>query len=116
MKELKNCIELSSSVKIYVPSTISVDQEHDTQEWVDKALNLLAECFGGATCSEAVGVWQDTTTKGLVREKVKLCMAYCHQDALNKFIEDILAFCMIMRHELSQQSVALEINNKMYLI
>jgi hypothetical protein len=116
MKELKNCIELSCSVKIYVPSTICVDQEADTQEWVDKALNLLAECFGGATCSEALGVWQDSDNKGLVKEKVKVCMSYCHQDALNKHIEDILAFCQIMRHELSQQSVALEVQNKMYLI
>lgn len=116
MKELKNCIELSCSVKIYVPSTICVDQEADTQIWADQALNLLANCFGGATCSEAIGVWQDSENKGLVKEKVKLCMAYCHQDALNKHIETVLAFCELMKKELSQQSVALEVQNKMYLI
>jgi hypothetical protein len=115
MKILKNCIELSSSVKIYVPSTVNVDQNADTSEWVDKALTLLAECFGGATCSDAFGVWR-TDDKATVWERVKLCMAYCHQDQLNLKIDEIYALCLSMKEELKQQSVALEVNNKLYLI
>ena len=33
MKTLKNCIKLSSQVKIYVPSTTNVTNSFDSTEW-----------------------------------------------------------------------------------
>ena len=53
MKSLKNCIKLDCSVKIYVPSTINVNESFDSQEWVDKSLRLLSGFFMGSTASKA---------------------------------------------------------------
>lgn len=55
MKTLKNCIKLSCSVKIYVPSTINVDKDFDNIEWIDKTMVFLASMFGGSTATNALG-------------------------------------------------------------
>lgn len=115
MKTLKNCIKLSCSVKIYVPSTISISQFFDSSEWVDKALNLLSVEFGGATSSKALGAW--TSQNGeLIKENVTIAFAYTSQDKLESKIESIYDFCLDMKKELGQEAIALEINNELYLI
>lgn len=115
MKFLKHCIELSSSVKIYVPSTINVDEKSNNDEWIDITLRFLAKEFGGATACKGVGVWISPNDK-LVKEDVMLVLAYTHQDILSASLEKVYDFCLDMKAKLSQQSIAIEINNKMYLI
>jgi hypothetical protein len=115
MKFLKHCIELSSSVKIYVPSTINVDEKSNNDEWIDITLKFLAKEFGGATASKALGVWVTPSDK-LVKEDITLVLSYTHEDTLKASIDKIYNFCLDMKEKLSQQSIAVEINNKLYLI
>lgn len=115
MKALKNCIKLSCSVKIYVPSTINVEENFDSQEWVEKALQFLSERFGGSTASKALGAWVSTEGK-LIKESVTMVFAYATQDALEKYIEETYEFCIDMKSLLKQEAIALEINNELYLL
>lgn len=115
MKMLKNCVKLSSQVKIYVPSTVNVDKAIDSSEWVDKALVLLSQCFGGATSSKALGAWVTQSGK-LVKEDVTLVFAFADQSKLETCIELLYDFCLKMKIELSQEAIAMELNGDLYLV
>jgi hypothetical protein len=115
VKTLKNCIKLSSQIKVYVPSTMGIREAFNTIEWVDKSLALLSQEFGGATATSALGAW--ISNKGeLVKEGVTVVFAYARQEQLEHSINKIYDFCLSMKTELAQEAIALEINGEMYLI
>ena len=115
LKILKNCIELSSSIKIYIPSTIDIDKEIDNSKVVEETNIFLSQLFGGATSSKALGAWV-TANKNLVTEKVTLVFSYCTETQLQENIETVYTYCVKMKKDLLQESIALEVNNKLYLI
>ena len=114
-KKLKNLIELSSSVQIYIPSTIDVNKEIDPIKYVDETLSYLSTLFGGATSFKAMGCWQSENA-GLVKEKVIICKSFCNQSALENHIDSIISYCEKLKDTLSQEAISLEINNKLYFI
>lgn len=115
MKTLKNCVKLSCSVKIYVPSTVEVDKEFDSQEYVERTLKFLSSEFGGATATKALGAWV-TSSGALVKESVTMVFAYTGQQQLEKSIDSVYDFCLAMKKELAQEAIALEVNNELYLV
>lgn len=115
MKMLKNCLKLSSSVKIYVPSTIDVNQSFDSPEWIDKTLKFLASCFGGSTATKALGAWVSTNGE-LVKERVTVVFSYASQPDLETNIDEIYNFCLTMKKALGQEAIALEVNNELYFV
>lgn len=115
MKTLKNCIKLSSSVKIYVPSTVNVDQHCDTSDWVNRCLKLLSQEFGGSTASTALGAWVNNSGD-LIKENVVLVFAFAKQAQLESSMETIYNFCLDMKKNLGQEAIALEVNGELYLI
>lgn len=114
-KKLKSLIELSSSVKIYVPSTINVNKQVDNQEQVDNTLSFLSTLFGGATGFNALGCWV-SQTEGLVKEQVVVCQAYCNEKQLQGNIELVIDHCEELKGSMDQEAIALEINNKLYFV
>jgi hypothetical protein len=115
MKQLKNCIKLSSRITIYVPATSNVNKQVDNSEQVDKTASFLASCFGGATSSPAVGYWL-SPAHGLVRENTTIVFAYADQSALEKNVNSIVEYCEQLKQDMQQESIALEINGEMYFI
>ena len=113
--KLTNLIELSSSVRVYVPSTVDTDVAVDTSEYVTAAQTLLADAFGGATAFAAIGCWVSPHA-GLVREAVTIVQAHATEAALFANVDSVLAFAEKMKAELVQDAVAIEINNKLYLV
>lgn len=114
-KKLKNLIALSCNVRIYVPTTFDIDNPTDTTSYVNKVLELLSTWFGGATQHIAFGAWK-SATGSIVKEKVVICEAFCNQQDLNDFIELIYEHCLYLKIELRQESIALEVNNSLYLV
>lgn len=115
VKQLKNCIKLSCQVKIYVPSTIDINESFDSTEWIEKTLCILSQEFGGATATSALGAWV-TNQGSLVKENVSVIFAYATQEKLEKSVEKVYDFCLGMKLALRQEAIALEINGDMYLI
>lgn len=113
--KLKNMFKLSSRVTVYVPSTVNIDIEIDTTEYIDKTATLLSDCFGGATSTTALGYWVSPTA-GLVKEKSTMVFAYCTEKDLNEKVDNVVEWCEKMRTELKQDAIALEINGEMYFI
>jgi len=115
MKQLKNCIKLSSRITIYVPATINANEQADNSEQVDKTASFLASCFGGATSSPAVGYWL-SASHGLIRENTTIVFAYAEQSELEKNVDSLVEYCENLKLEMGQESIALEINGEMYFI
>ena len=115
MKILKNCIKLSCSVRVYVPSTINVNQSFDNEQVVNSTLELLSSEFGGATASKAVGGWMSLNGE-LVKENVTIVFSYATSQQLENSIDKIYDYCLALKSSLSQEAIALEINNEMHLI
>lgn len=115
MKSLKNCIKLSHSIKIYVPSTKNINELIDNTHWVNKTLEFLSKTFGGATSSKALGAWL-SNDGNLVKENVTIVFSYSTQIDLEKNIDLVYNFCLAMKNELNQEAIALEVNNELYFI
>lgn len=113
--KLKNMIELSSRMTIYIPSTININQEIDNTKHVEEAAAMLADFFGGATSTDAAGYWLSNSA-GLVREKSTMIFAYCSEADLEKHIDHVVEYCEKLKAELKQDAIALELNGKMYFI
>lgn len=112
---LKNLIELSSSVKLYVPSTINVNQTIDNTKIVESVATALSNWFGGATALKAVGAWVSPQT-GLVLENVTIVQSYCTETQLQENIADFINLANRLKKEMTQDAIAIEVNNKLYLI
>ena len=113
-KKLKNLIKLSSRITIYVPSTKNINEEIDNTEYVNKTHELLSKCFGGATETKAIGSW--ISVSGLVKEKTTMIFAFCEEEALENHIEEVIDWCEVMKKELTQEAIALEVNGELYFI
>ncbi len=113
--KLKNMIELSSRLTVYVPSTINVNEKIDNKKYVDATASLLSNFFGGATSTNAQGYWI-SPSMGLVREKSTMVFAYCNESSLDSHIDEIVTYCEQLKRDLQQNAIALEINGKMYFI
>jgi len=112
---LLNCFKLSSKVTVYVPATTGINQPIDNSEYVDRVATLLSNCFGGATSTQALGMWV-SPSEGLVKERTTPVYAYCNDSDLEEHCEEVVNLCLAIKTELSQDAVALEINGEMYFI
>ena len=113
--KLQNLFKLSSKLTVYVPATNNVNEEIDNSVYVDKVAKLLSECFGGSTSSAALGYWASHSA-GLVKEKTTIVFAYCSEADLNNNLDIIIEACENLKAELSQESIAMELNGEMYFI
>lgn len=115
MKTLKNCISLNHKVKIYVPSTVNVEEKIDNDWFSKDCLQFLGKVFNGATSYHAFGSW--LTAKGdLVYERITICESFCNEESLSSNIEKIYDYCRTLKVNMSQEAIALEIDNVMYFI
>ncbi|MCB0034495.1 MAG: cyclic nucleotide-binding domain-containing protein [Anaerolineales bacterium] len=105
----------TNQVSLFIPTTVDVDKEIDTSRYVQNALAFLGELFGGATSSEAQGVWNSDEV-GLVAERVFIVRSYATKSALDKHLPHILNYVEQIKDELSQEAMAVEVNQKLMLI
>ena len=112
---LKNFICLSCSIKVYIPTTINVDQPIDTTEYVNRAALLLAELFGGANSESIMGYYKTNEGKLVVERNIRVC-ASCDSESLDKNLDKVIELCQAIKSELKQESVAIEVNNEMFFI
>ena len=113
--ELNNLFVLSSHVRIYVPSTVDVDKVSDTAEQLEDTKRVMANWFGGATAYRALGSWL-SGAGGLVEEDVTIVESYCSEDQLTAHVGDVITHARHLKAVLSQESIAIEVQHKLYLV
>lgn len=114
-KRLKNIFKLSSKITLYIPATINVSNKINNVKYVDEAAKFFSTLFGGSTSTPALGYWL-SQEKGLIKEKTTLVFAYCNDQDLRNNIDQVIDYCEGLKKELSQESIAIEINGEMYFI
>jgi len=108
-------VERVHQISVYIPTTISVDKEIDTSEYLRRTMEFFGAKFGGATSSQAQGVW-NSDESGLVNEVVHIVMSYATEDDLADYMDDVIEFIKGIKAELQQEAMAMEINKKLILI
>ncbi|TBR41203.1 hypothetical protein CBF23_010310 [Marinomonas agarivorans] len=115
MTELVDRVERVHQISVFIPTTINIDEVVDTSGYVERTMAFFGEKFGGATCNEANGVWN--SSKGdLVSETVNIVVSYTTEDSLNMYVDDVIEYVKVIKDELSQDAMAIEINKKLILI
>ena len=112
-------MKLNKKVSIYVPSTKNSDDgksasHFNNSDYVAIIAKFLSESFGGATAQESFGFWM-SPKRGLESERVTIVYAYTMHLSRAK-IQEIKAYCEMLKKELHQDAISLEINNKLMFI
>ncbi len=111
----------ASSSSLFVPSVerdgvTAVDQDY----WVDAALEMLGDVFGGATAyPKAKGVWRDEERGGyLVRDEPVVIHCYTTLERVEDVVAlaELGAFCRRMGREAGQGEVGLVVGDEYFAI
>ncbi|MEK7277742.1 MAG: Crp/Fnr family transcriptional regulator [Chloroflexota bacterium] len=105
----------TNQIGVYIPSTIGVDQRMDTSAYIEKTLAFLGQLFGGATSSQAQGVW-NSNDAGLVSESVYVIRSFVTQSDLDKRLPEVLEYVEQLKVEMKQEAMALEVNQKLMIM
>lgn len=108
-------LQRNNHIGIFIPTTFNVNNYLDTTAYIDRTLAFLGERFGGATSEEAKGIWNSEEI-GLVGEKLYKVHTYATSKDLKKFLDEVVEFVRIIKEELKQEAMAMEINQKLTLI
>lgn len=115
IENLVDRAERVHQISVYIPTTVAVNKKIDARNYVSRTLSFLGERFGGATCSQADGIW-NSDKAGLVNEVVHIVITHTTEDDLNQHMDEVIEFVRNIKNELTQEAMALEINQKLILI
>jgi len=102
---------LNQKLTVYVPSTIGMENI-DNQEHVEHVATILSQLCGGATAIPVNGYYM-SASGNLIKENTVQVFAYTSFWNLRKIRKNIQELANWIKLEMSQESVALEINGKM---
>ena len=114
-RKLVDRFERNNRVGIFIPSKYDSGETMDSSAIIDKTMNFMGGCFGGATLEEVKGVWNSEKI-GIVGEKIYLVYAYTTAKDLQQYIDQVVAYTRGLKSELRQEAMAMEVNKKLTLI
>ena len=105
--------KLQNKYSLYIPSTIKLwnisGEEHNKK--IESYTRVIARKFKGATITRGVGNWIGNS--GFVTEEnVAIISAFSEDDEL----EFMVSLAEILKEEMKQECVSLEVNGVLYLI
>ncbi|HXV99724.1 MAG TPA: hypothetical protein VEC93_14975, partial [Anaerolineae bacterium] len=115
VKAITDRLERIHELGVYIPTTLDVDQMIDTSPYVEKTLSFLGQLFGGATSSQAQGIWSSDEA-GLVSETIHIIRAYTTRAQMNRHLDQVLDFLEGLKAELKQEAMALEVDQRLILV
>lgn len=105
-------------VTIYLPTTVDVDKplsDSQTSQQIRRTVRWLSLLAGGATAIPARGGWVSRESGDLIVEDVTLVYAFfevltrCHLGRIKRF-------CELLKRRYKQESIALEVNGKLWFL
>lgn len=124
MQALADRLGRTSRITIYIPKRIedvtSTEAEKpmlDTAPQVQKTLNFLAEVFkeSPAIRDESQRL-TSTGDSGIISETIYTVRSYVTQAELDKHLDAVLEFVAMLKGQLNQDALAIEVNHKFMLI
>jgi hypothetical protein len=104
----------STLLVLFIPSVDRFSQSIDQSLWVDEALKVLGECFGGATAfPQGRGVWRDDSQGGsLIYDQPVVIQCYTSAERIEQRAATLRAFLVRMGTETRQGAVGLVIDRE----
>ena len=115
IREVYRRLSLNHALAIFVPSTLDVDCPVDNDHQVQSTLQFLGSVFGGATKSDAEGVWRSEDS-GLVTEQVTIVRTFVSKPALDTHLDTVVEFATHLKEEMKQEAVALSVDHQLILV
>lgn len=106
---------LRSRIAIYVPTTIHINQPADTTKYVRLTQAQFSGWFGAQTTTECSGGYTTFMGEG-INEKIYKVESFCNTEQLVDHFPDVIALGDQLCRELDQESIAGEVNNKMFFM
>jgi hypothetical protein len=107
-------------VTIFVPSADRDGKPiRDQEAWRERAMQVLAELYGGATAlAPSDGIWKNPQTGQMIREKPILVYTYVSEEAIHDLekLAGLREFCLKMGAETKQGEVLLKIGDRLLFI
>jgi hypothetical protein len=102
----------STLLVLFIPSADRYEEPIDQDAWVDGALRVLGECFGGATAfPQGRGVWRDDARGGvLVYDEPVVIQCYTGAELIEQQAGKLREFLVQMGTEAKQGAVGLVID------
>lgn len=107
---------LDHTIRLYVPSTVNVDTQIDTTEYVTEALKKFSQLFGGATRYEAKGAWFSQDRNNVVIEDIVIVESKANSASYEAGKAQIMAYAELLKEQLHQEAISVEIDGKMILV
>ena len=115
LKALKNLIPLDHKVALYVPSLLPDGTVIENREsYINRVRKLFSSLFGGCTSTKAVGSWVLETGK-VQNEGIEVVFSYT-TELTEESIESVIDLATALKHELKQEAISIEVDNKLYFI
>ena len=115
LSSLQAAIPLVHQVKFYVPSTLDLDKPiDDVSPFITRVEVCLSQWFGGATAYPALGVWLSGNGQ-LVTERVTIVQSFANESSFQEFLPNVVALAGEVKRDMLQESVAVEVDNQLYL-
>ncbi len=111
-KELGAARGQATLLVLFIPSVDRYSAAIDQDAWVERALETLGTCFGGATAfPKAKGVWRDDARGGkLVFDEPVIINCYTSEEAIEEHVETLRDYLMEMGEQTNQGAVGLVID------
>jgi CRP-like cAMP-binding protein len=114
-RSLGNRLGRTNQIGVYIPATVGVDGSADTRAYLEKTLSFMGQLFGGATGSQAQGIWSSSKAE-LVGEAIYIVRSYVTQSDLDRHLPQVIEYAESLKQELKQEAIALEVNQKLMLV
>lgn len=114
LTELHRQLSLTHTVGIFIPSSIDTNQNADTSTQIEAALQFFDNLFGKTANSEAKDIWQNSSHP--VTEQVVIVRTFVSKQALDSNLDAIIEFAVNLKKDISQEAVAIDIDNQLVLV
>ena len=102
---------------VYIPNKDKDGYPVEQEQWIEKALRLLADICGRATAMPPIrGAWLNKESGTLVVEEPVLVYTFIEPGEFAKRIEEIVCLVHEIGRETGQGQMAIEFNQTFYLI
>ena len=116
--EDNNCITLvggENKLSVIIPSTLDADKSIDNTEYVEKYLLLLAEKYSDLSVEKSIGSWYSENLDKVIVEK-NCIITVSLKGATEKDINILLDLGLMVKEEMTQESVSVLVNDSLCLV
>ena len=116
--EDNNCITLvggENKLSVIIPSTLDADKSIDNTEYVEKYLLLLAEKYSDLSVEKSIGSWYSENLDKVIVEK-NCIITVSLKGATERDINILLDLGLMVKKEMTQESVSVLVNDSLCLV